>query len=154
MEKKDKKKPLPFVKYYTGLSCMFSPAETRFILHMVDIGYKKQCGYYTDWTRAEYMKIMGLREYTFDKCIDRLISLGLLSRTNNAKGNKVYYSFDMELYEILINILNSTCNIDKLMEFCKKNFIDSTRPIKSIAKEEIEELKKVPLRNVIHPSML
>ncbi|MDR2002666.1 MAG: hypothetical protein LBQ74_06515 [Prevotella sp.] len=154
MEKKDKKKPLPFVKYYTGLSCMFSPAETRFILHMVDIGYKKQCGYYTDWTRAEYMKIMGLREYTFDKCAGRLISLGLLSRTNNAKGNKVYYSFDMELYGILIRMLTVTCSIDKLSEFCKRNFTEGNRTIRSITGEEIEELKKVPLRDVIHPSML
>jgi len=154
MEKKDKKKPIPFVKYYTGLSYMFSPAETRFILHMVDIEYKKQCGYYTNWTRTEYMKIMGLKEYAFDKCIDKLIQLELLSKTNNARGNKVYYSFDMEVYERLVNILNATCNIDKLTEFCKKNFIDTVRPINSITGEEIEELNKIPETNIIHPSML
>ncbi|MBF0648685.1 hypothetical protein IR083_07620 [Dysgonomonas sp. GY75] len=142
--KEDKKRTLPFVKYYTGLSYMFSPAETRFILHMVDIEYKKQRGRYTDWNRAGYMKIMGLTEYAFDKCAGRLIRLGLLSKTNNAKGNKVRYSFDMELYGILVHMLNATCDIGRLGDFCKKNFIDRTRPIRSITGEEIEELKNFP----------
>lgn len=141
MARANKNNTLPFVKYYTGLSYLFSPAETRFILHMVDIEYKKGCGYIMTLNRADYMKIMGLNEYSFDKCIGRLIQLDLLSKTNNAKGNRVYYSFNMELYEKLVRILSSSCNVDKLIAFCKRNFIEGARSIESITEEEIQNLK-------------
>lgn len=141
MARTSKNNTFPFVKYYTGLSYMFSPAETRFILHMADIEYKKGCGYIMNLTRSDYMKIMGLNEYSFDKCIGRLVELELLSKTNNEKGNRVYYSFNMKLYEKLVGILSSSGNVDKLIAFCKKNFIEGARSIDSITEEEIQNLK-------------
>lgn len=141
MNNKQKSETLPFVKYHTGLSYLFSPAETRFILHMIDIEYKKSNGYNVSWSRAQYMKIMGLNEYTFDKCIKRMIKIGLLNKRNNDMGNKVYYTFDMQIYERLVNILASTYNVDKLILFCVSNFKNQSRTIQSITDDEIMLLK-------------
>lgn len=143
----------PFVKYYTGLSYLFSPIETRFILHMVDIEYKKANGYDTSWSRSEYMKIMGINQYSFDKSIKKLMRMKLLTRKYNRLGNKVTYSFNLSVYNRLIDILSSTCNIDKLIEFCDKNFIQLGRDIKSIRKDEIEALKSYDGLVREHPSM-
>lgn len=136
-----KSESLPFVKYHTGLSYLFNPAESRFVLHMVDIEYKKSSGYNVNWSRAQYMKIMGLNEYTFDKCMKRMITLGLLSKKNNELGNKVYYLFDMQVYEKLIRILTSTYNADKLIRFCGLYFKSNSRTIQSITDDEILSLR-------------
>ncbi len=141
MAKTNKNNTIPFVKYYTGLSYLFSPAETRFIAHMVDIEYKKSCGYVMNLTRQDYMRIMGLNEHSFDKCIRRLVQLDLLEKTSNAKGNRVYYSFNMKRYETLVGILSCSCHADRLIAFCKKHFIEDARPIDSITEEEIANLK-------------
>lgn len=146
-------KSLPFVKYHTGLSYLFSPAETRFILHMVDIEYKKSSGFFTNWSRYEYMKIMGLNEYTFDKCIQKLSDMHLLKKENKNKPNRVYYSFNMQLYERLIYILSSTCNIDKLRQFCKINFIEKSRHIDSISEQEVENLASFENIELVHPAL-
>jgi len=143
----------PFVKYYPGLSYMFSLAETRFILHMVDIDYKKKNGFNTDWTRAEYMKVMGMNEYNFDKCIKRFIGLNLLERTNNLTGNRVYYSFNSKVYEKLVRILSATCNVNKLIAFCTANFKENKRSIESITEEEIKALATSDHTKAPHPSM-
>lgn len=137
------KKPesLPFVKYHTGLSYLFNPAETRFILHMIDIEYKKSNGYNTNWSRRQFMKIMQLNEYTFDNCIKRMIAIGLLSKRNNGLGNKVYYLFDMQVYEKLVRILTSTYNVDKLIDFCGLYFKSNSRTIQSITDDEILSLR-------------
>lgn len=131
---------MPFVKYFTGLTYMFSPAERSFLLHMVDIDYKKNSGAYTDWGRTDYMKIMGLNKYNFDKCVKRFIELNLLEKTNNSCRNRVYYSFNIELYNRLVYILSSTCNVNKLIAFCNMNFREKKRSIESITDEEISEL--------------
>lgn len=141
MGRSNKDGKYPFVKYYTGLSYLFSPAETRFILHMADLEYKKGCGYIMNLARADYMKIMGLNEYSFDKCAGRLVQLGLLSKTYNAKGNRVYYSMDMEVYGKLVKIACASPDIDKTIGFCRKNFLERSRTIESITEEEIHDLK-------------
>ncbi|MBF0577402.1 hypothetical protein [Dysgonomonas sp. GY617] len=141
MNNRQKSETLPFVKYHTGLSYLFNPAETRFILHMIDIEYKKSNGYNVNWSRAQYMKIMGLNEYTFDKCIKRMIEIGLLSKRNNDLGNKVYYSFDMKVYDKLVKILTSTYNVNKLIHFCDSVFKNQQRMVQSVTNDEIILLK-------------
>ena len=136
-----KSESLPFVKYHTGLSYLFSPAETRFILHMVDIEYKKSTGFNTNWIKRQFMKIMQLNEYTFDNCIKKMIAIGLLGKRHNELGNKVYYSFDMQVYEKLVKILTSTYNVDKLINFCESYLKNNSRTIQSITKDEMMSLK-------------
>jgi hypothetical protein len=140
MSKQKQKKTIPFVKYYLELTYLFSAAEIQFIMHMVDIKFLKEAGYQTGWSKAEHMKRMGLNEYTFDKCVKRLQEMRLLSRTYNKLGNRVFYSFNMELYRRLVEILSVTCDIDRLIEFCDRNFKKQSRPIESITEEEIREL--------------
>lgn len=148
---KEQKNIVPFVKYHTGLSYLLSPAESRFLIHMVDVQYMKSMGYYTDWTRAEYMKRMGLNEYSYERCVRKFINLGLLSKTNNAKGNRVYYALNMDIYEKLVTILSSTNNVDKLIEFCDTK-LKKGRTIASITQQEIDGLKSDHGLKKLHPS--
>ncbi|MDR1718028.1 MAG: hypothetical protein LBS20_19500 [Prevotella sp.] len=149
----NKKKESPYVKYPVCLSYLFNPGESRFIIHMIEIEFLKDQGYNTNWTRAEYMKRMGLNEYSFERCIKRLVKMGLLSKTNNKLKNKVYYSFNMQLYDRLVEILSVTCNIDKLIEFCETKFIRDARPIESITEKETDDLRADNGLLKTHPSI-
>jgi|GEM_PF-736174 len=153
MLQKDQYEKFPFVKYYPGLSYMFSLAETRFIIHMLDIEFKKKNGYNTNWTRAKYMKLMGMNEYNFDKSVKRLVELNLLEKTNNSSGNRVYFSFNMDLFFQLVKILSATCNVNKLIAFCDKNFKENNRRIDSITDDEIKDLASNKDITLEHPSM-
>jgi hypothetical protein len=153
-QKKKLKRSIPFVKYYLELSYLFSPEECRFIMHMTDIEFLKKSGYQTGWSKKEYIKRMGLSEYSFDKSVERLQKMGLLSRTHNSLGNKVFYSFDMDLYNRLVEILSMTCDIDKLIAFCNINFVEQSRSIESITEQEINDLETHNKKKKIHPSAL
>jgi predicted transcriptional regulator len=140
MNRENQKTALSFVKYYTGLPCLFNPAECLFIMYMVYVEYLKSVNYRIRWSKAEYIKRMGLKESTFNRCVNRLSEMKLLTRTYNDRGNRVYYSFDMELYNRLVEILSITSNIDKLIAFCDVNFKKQSRSIESITEDEINEL--------------
>jgi predicted transcriptional regulator len=142
MNKENQKTALSFVKYYTGLSYLFNPAENQFIMHMVYVEYLKSVNYRIHWSKAEYIKRMGLKESAFNRCVNRLSQMKLLTRTYNDRGNRVYYSFDMERYNRLVEMLSITSNIDKLIAFCDENFKKQSRSIESITEDEINELKE------------
>ncbi len=148
-----REKLAPFAKYPYSLSYLFTPGESRFILHMIEADFLKKQGYDTDWTRAEYMKRMGLNLYTFEHCVRKLEGMNLLTRRHNALGNRVYYLFNMDLYDRLVEILSATCNVDKLIEFCDTKFKHENRSIESITEEEIVELKSGNGLKKTHPSM-
>lgn len=133
---------LECIKYHTALPFIFSPAEQVFVLQMVSIELKKEKGIFVPRGRTEHMKQMQLTEYAFDKCITKMIKLGLLNKRNNKKMNRVYYYFNLENYNRLLKILSSTVNKDKLREFCRKNFIERTRNIDSITIHEIRKLEQ------------
>lgn len=138
--KKTKDKSLLFVNYHTCLPLIFSPAEERFILHMINIELQKQKGLFVPRGRAAHMQQMQLTEYAFDKCISKLIKIGLLTKRNNKKCNRVYYYFDLHLYDRLIEILSLDVNRERLTEFCRIIFLEKRRPIDSITDEEIMNL--------------
>ena len=129
-----------FVKCYNKLSYLFNPYETRFIQHMVEIEFIKSCGYDTNWSKITYMKRMGLKENTFDKCVRKFVSMKLLYKTFNDSKNKVYFSWNMGLYFKLVRILSITNDVDKLRDFCQVNFIKKNRMIDEISEDEIEIL--------------
>lgn len=137
-----KEKKVIYVKYPLCLSYLFSPTETRFISHMINAEFLKGSGFDTDWSRKEWMRRMGLTEYSFDSAIKSLIEIGLLTKENNDLGNKVYYTFDMEQYNKLVSILSVTHNIGKLIDFCETKFKREKRTIASITPEEISELEE------------
>jgi hypothetical protein len=136
-----KKKTAAFIKFHPGLSCLFNPAETVFLLHMVNLEYFKSTGYRIVRTKAEYIKRTGLKECTFNRCVDRFSEMKLLTRSYNALGNRVFYDIDMDLYRKLVEIVSSTYDCDRLRAFCETKFKKEARLIESITPEEIDELK-------------
>lgn len=142
MSNPSKKNQVFFVKYPLCLSYLFSPTETRFIAHMIDAEFLKSYGYDTAWSRREWMRRMGLTEYSFDGAVKSLMKIGLLIKRNNDFGNRVYYTFNMELYDKLVSILSVTNNVDRLISFCEMKFRQEKRTIESITPEEISELKQ------------
>jgi hypothetical protein len=125
----------PFIKYHAGLSFFFNPAEMVFALQMANYEYLKQNGYRINLSKAEYARRMGMKEYTFEKCVMRFIDLKMLSRTYNKTGNMVYYSFDMELYGKLIHIV-ATARGKRLSSFFER-IKKEKRSIDGITEEEI-----------------
>lgn len=141
--KKNDSSEIPFIKFHKVLSLLFNPSEVIFILHMLDIESLKKQGHKIEWTRGFYMARMGMTPYTFDKCIETLLAIDLLTKTNNTDGNKVYYSLNMDLYTRLVQILSANKNVYTMIDFCKKNFKSGNRKIESITDEEIIELSNL-----------
>jgi Transketolase, N-terminal subunit len=129
-----------FVKYHTRLSCILSPAESQFMMHMVEISYLAEWGHKTDFTRTQYMKRMGLREHTFDTAAKILLELGLINRSAGSGRNRVFYELNEENWERLQVILSATWNIDKLRAFLDFNLKKLGRPIADITDKELDEL--------------
>lgn len=140
--KKNDSSEIPFIKFHKVLSLLFNPSEVIFILHMLDVESLKKHGHKIEWTRNFYMARMGMTSYTFDRCIETLMAIGLLTKTNNIEGNRVYYSLDMDLYDRLIHILSANKNVYIMIDFCMKNFKTDSRRIDSITDEELLELSK------------
>lgn len=135
-------KNVPFVvKYPLALSYLFSPGEARFILHMVYIEMLKRYGYKMKLSKACFQRQMNLNEYTFNRTVKKLEEMGLISISYNKKGTRVYYTFDLDLYEKLVTILSVTDNVDKLIKFCDSKFVKGKRTIDSITPWEIAYLK-------------
>lgn len=131
-----------YVKCYNKLSYLFTPNETRFIQHIVEISFLKDHGYDTDWAKQTYIKRMGLKETSFDKCVRKFTEMKLLHKWNNTQKNKVYYSWNWPVYEKLIRILSSTNNIDALINFADTYFKKNNRSIESITEDEIRMLSR------------
>lgn len=102
---------------YPGFSYLLSPEEERFLKHMKEFEYIRRRGYSVNFTRAQYMRRMGLREYTFDRCARSLCRLGLIVKTEDSSRNRVHYRLNEEAYERLVRIVTTTRNIDRLIAF-------------------------------------
>jgi hypothetical protein len=138
---KKRGKGVAFVKYYPQFSALFNPAETCFILHMVHYEFIKSVGFQIHWTRGEYAERMGLKECAFKRCAKRLSAMNLLKISHNPEGNRVFYEFNMSLYNRLVEILSATTDMDKLVIFCDTHFKKTYRRIESISDDEIKLLK-------------
>ena len=135
MENKTKD-PLPFIKYHAGLSLFFNPAEMVFALQMANYEYLKSRGYRINLSKSEYALRMGMKDYSFEKCVNRFMELGMLTKNYNAMGNRVYYSFNMELYGKLIRIVAQSRGKNRLVAFFDR-IKKELRSIESITEEEI-----------------
>jgi hypothetical protein len=109
---------------------------------MINAEFLKKSGYDTDWSRKEWMKKMGLTQYSFDSAVKTMTTIGLLTKKNNELGNKVYYSFDMGQYNNLVAILSVTHNVSKLIDFCETKFKKEKRTVADITLEEVAELEE------------
>ncbi len=151
---KRQKQEIPFIKYHPCLAHLFTPEESRFLLHMLEADFLKSCGYATDWSRAQYSKRMGLSKYSFDRCANKLTQMKLITKTHNKLGNRVYYQLNHTLYQKLIHMLSVTNNINKLIEFCDLHFRKNNRSIDSITPEEIKNLHSENDLKKKHPAKI
>lgn len=135
MENKEKETP-SFIKYHAGLSLFFNPAEMVFALQMANYEYLKQSGYLINFSKSGYALRMGMKEYTFEKCVDRFMELKMLAKNYNAMGNRVHYSFNMELYNKLIRITAQAGGRSRLPAFFDRIKKEPHR-VESIIEEEI-----------------
>ncbi|NDV80808.1 hypothetical protein D0T87_02295 [Bacteroides sp. 51] len=136
-----KRQRVYYVKIPIGFSYLLSPTQERFLIHMVDFDYLKRYGNDINWSKAEYMKRMGLTEYAFDRAAKKLVQMGLIDKSVNEAGNRVYYSLNKPVYDRLGVILSSTRNVNRLISFCETKFMKENRDIMSITDEELEELE-------------
>lgn len=130
----------PFEKSYPGFSYLLSPEEERFLKHMKEIAFLHRRGEKTDFTRAEYMRRMGLKEYTFDRCAKSLCELGLIVKTSDSSRNRVHYSLDEAVYDKLVRIVSLTRNIDRLIGFFDFHVFKLGKSIEILSDEDIEGL--------------
>lgn len=139
-EKQQWDRQFAFVKCHLNLSCMFDASEMIFIMHMVHISYLRSKGYNTVWSKAHLMQRMNIRLRTFDRCVKRMEGLRLLDRL--PQEGMYDYLWNMERYNRLLRIVSVTNDINRLGEFCRKNFVERKRDILSISDTEIGLLGK------------
>lgn len=139
-EKQQRNPQFAFVKCNLNLSCMFDASEILFIMHMVQIAYLRSKGYNTVWSKAHLMQRMNIRLRTFDRCVKRMTELKLLDRM--PQEGMYDYLWNMGCYNHLLQILSATTDLNRLREFCRKNFIERKRDITSISDMEIKLLGK------------
>lgn len=132
---------LSFEKCYPGFSYLLSPEEERFLKHMKEIAFLARRGEKTDFTRAEYRRRMGLREYTFDRCARTLCRMGLVVKTTDSSRNHVHYELNEEAYERLVQIVSATRNIDRLIEFFNFHVFQLGKTILELKDVEINRLR-------------
>lgn len=129
-----------FEKAHPGFSYVLSPEEERFLKHLLEIEYLRKLGQKVDFTRAEYMKRMALKEYTFDRCGRSLCALGLALKTSDSSRNRVHYRLNRPIYDKLVNIVSTTRNIDRLIEFFDFHVFKLGKSIEELTVEDIERL--------------
>lgn len=139
-EKQQRNPQFAFVKCNLNLSCMFDASEVIFIMHMINIAYLRSKGYNTIWSKAHLMQRMNLRLRTFNRCVERMTELKLLDRM--PQEGMYDYLWNMERYNRLLQVMSATTDLNRLREFCRKNFIEQKRDILFISDTEIELLGK------------
>lgn len=139
-EKQQRNLQFAFVKCNLNLSCMFDASEVIFIMHMINIAYLRSKGYNTIWSKAHLMQRMNLRLRTFNRCVERMTELKLLDRM--PQEGMYDYLWNMERYNRLLQVMSATTDLNRLREFCRKNFIEQKRDILFISDTEIELLGK------------
>ncbi|MDR2890573.1 MAG: hypothetical protein LBV18_03080 [Alistipes sp.] len=129
-----------FVKIPFGFSYVLSPEQERFVKHLKEIEYLRRMGQKVDFTRAEYMKRMGLREFTFDKCAASLCRLGLVVKSADSGRNRVNYRLNGPVYDRLAKIVSTTRHIDKLTQFFDFHVVKLGKSIEQLTDGDIEAL--------------
>lgn len=134
------KKHESFEKSYPGFSYVLTPDEERMLKHLLEIEYLRKLGHKVDFTRAEYMKRMALREYTFDRSARSLCRLGLAVKTADSSRNRVQYRLNSEMYLKLVHIVSLTRNIDRLVQFFDFHIFKLGKSIGELTEEDIRTL--------------
>ncbi|WP_418665314.1 hypothetical protein [Alistipes finegoldii] len=127
---------------FPGFSYLLSPDQERFIKHMREFEHMRSYGWNVNFTRGEYMRRMGLREYTFDRCARSLCDLGLIQRTEDSSRNRVHYRLVEPVFDKLVRIVSMTRNSDKLIDFFNFYCRKLGKSIPELTDEEISSLRR------------
>jgi hypothetical protein len=137
-----------FVKIHPNLGCMLSATEVAFLVLLLDQEYYKNVGCDSAWSRAYFQKHTGVSNATFVKCAERMKAIGLVSSHHEKAGEKKKYSLNIDAYNRMLELLDSTNNREALTSFCT-SFFSGSNSIMSISKEQIETLKTTRKRKTM-----
>ena len=137
-----------FVKIHPNLGCMLSATEVAFLVLLLDQEYYRNVGCDSAWSRAYFQKHTGVSNATFVKCAERMKAIGLVSSHHEKAGEKKKYSLNIDAYNRMLELLDSTNNREALTSFCT-SFFSGSNSIMSISKEQIETLKTTRKRKTM-----
>ena len=137
-----------FVKIHPNLGCMLSATEVAFLVLLLDQEYYRNVGCDSAWSRAYFQKHTGVSNATFVKCAERMKAIGLVSSHHEKAGEKKKYSLNIDAYNRMLELLDSTNNREALTSFCV-SFFSGSNSIMSISKEQIETLKTTRKRKTM-----
>lgn len=137
-----------FIKIHPNLGCMLSATEVAFLVLLLDQEYYKNVGYDSAWSRAYFQKHTGVSNATFAKCVERMEAIGLIYSHHEKAGERKEYGLNIDSYNRMLELLDSTNNRKALTSFCASFFSDSNS-IMSISEEQIETLKATRKRKTM-----
>ena len=127
-----------FCKMYKGLMMAFTPSESVFFVYMEDLAKLRQMGRSTIRSKKKHMAYTNIGYRLFDQCVEKAISMGLLTRI--PVDGMYDYLWDMEAYQRLLMIVNTTNSYIAMKTFCDKAFDKDRRTVMSITNDEICQL--------------
>ena len=131
---KEKKIPT-FYKFYKGLMMAFDLPESAFMVYMADLDALREMGHNTIRPLKSHLGYLGIRRYTFEKCVEKTERMGLLKRI--PIDGMYDYFWDMEAYNKLIKIVSNQWSHVKLRKFSDWAFNKNNRSVMSIGDEDI-----------------
>lgn len=131
---KEQKNPT-FYKFYKGLMMAFDLSEAAFMVYMADLDALREMGHNTIRPLKSHLGYLGIRRYTFEKCVEKTERMGLLKRI--PIDGMYDYFWDMEAYNKLIKIVSNQWSYVKLRKFSDWAFNKNNRSVMSIGDEDI-----------------
>ena len=131
---KERKNPT-FYKFYKGLMMAFDLSEAAFMVYMADLDALREMGHNTIRPLKSHLGYLGIRRYTFEKCVEKTERMGLLKRI--PIDGMYDYFWDMEAYNKLIKIVSNQWSHVKLRKFSDWAFNKNNRSVMSIGDEDI-----------------
>lgn len=124
---------------YNKIRYFLDPEEMSFIAHLLYLKDLRECGCRTAYSKNFNFKSFQLARDTFYRCAKRLMKIGLID--TEMKGRFNDYILVEKNYNRLLEIVNTTDNVDALIQFSKREFISKNRTIDMITDMEIKDLK-------------
>lgn len=124
---------------YNKIRYFLDTEEMSFVSHLLYLKDLRECGCRTAYSKKFNFKSFQLGRDTFYRCAKRLRKLGLVE--TSGKGKFTDYILVEKNYNRLLEIVNSTDNVDTLIQFSKIEFTEKNRSIDMITDIEIKNLK-------------
>ena len=127
------------ITIYTKIRYILDPEEMSFVSQLIYLKDLRDCGCRTAYSSDFQFKSFRLSKNIFYRCVKNLERLKLLER-KTVRGFTDYILSEKN-YNRLIDIINSTDDVDALISFSEREFILNKRSIDEITDSEILELR-------------